>query len=195
MPFLCSSGGSGGPPPSAGGAPGGGGGGGGGRGSSKKPSQSQRCAEGQPGVGFGWVGGTSAALGFGPNGGYGLSGVASLGGGTFVSSAGSTQGTFGSAGAALTDNGSLGNYPTNNGGPRNQTWGVFGGIGAGLFLTNAGNTTTLAGPFTSYIASVGPLGVELAYSKGTWVVSVTAGKSTGGGVAVLQTNTFATECR
>ncbi len=165
-----------------------------------KPAQTQRptngrCANGANGIGFGWVAGASGALGFGPNGGYGVSGAASVGGGTFLGGGQKTEGTFGSAGFAGTDKGSLANYPPNSNGPRNLTYGGFGGAGAGLFVTNAGNSTTLQGPFTSYLLSIGIWGFEFDYSNGTWVASLTVAKSAGLGVTRLQTNTFSTDCR
>ena len=155
-----------------------------------------KCADGQRGAGFGWVLGASGALGVGPNGGYGVSGTTSVGGGTFMGPGGRTQGTFGSAGGAGTDRGGLSNYPSNQSGTSNASWGAFAGVGGGsVFVTNAGNSTSLGGPFTSYLASIGIFGFELDYSNGTWVASVTVGKSTGLGLTRLQTNTFKTSCR
>lgn len=147
------------------------------------------------GVGFGWVLGVSGALGFGPNGGYGLSGAGTLGGGTFIGGGNQTGGTFGSAGLGFTDRGGILNYPSNQSLSSNVTFGAFGGIGGGGFLTNAGNTTSLAGPFTSYIASIGIFGFEFDCSNGTWVASTSIGKSVGLGITRIQTKTFATACR
>lgn len=154
-----------------------------------------RCANGVNGVGLGWVAGVSGALGFGPNGEYSVSGTASVGGGTFLGGGQRTEGIFGSAGFAGTDKGSLANYPSNNRGPRSQTFGTFGGAGVGVFVTNAGNSTTLQGTFTSYLLSIGIWGLEFDYSNGTWVASLTVAKSAGLGLTRLQTNTFSTDCR
>ncbi len=158
-----------------------------------------RCSSGARGFGAGWIVGTSAAAGLGPNGKapfYPASAAAAYGGGSFSGEGQSTQGTFGSAGVALTANGSLLNYPANRSGNSNATAGAFAGAGGGLFITNAGNTATLLGAFTSYLLSVGPVGIEYDFSPdGTRVLSVTLGRSVGLGATRLQTNTFRAECR
>jgi hypothetical protein len=123
-----------------------------------------------------------------------MSGAASVGGGTFMGGGNRTEGTFGSAGAAFTDTGRL-NYPPNTSGSSNKTYGIFAGLGGGVFLTNAGNATGLNGPFTSDMISIGIFGLELDHSNGIWVASVTVAKSMGLGYARLQTNTFATKCK
>jgi hypothetical protein len=172
--------------------------GGGGSGSGSVESGG-RCASGVRGFGAGWVVGGSGAFGIGPNGSStpysGASGAAAYGGGAFYGEGQRTDGTFGSGGAALTSKGGLLNYPSNQSGKSNATMGAFAGVGGGLFLTNAGNSTTLRGSFTSYIASVGPVGIEFDHANGIKVLSVTVGKSTGFGTTRLQTNTFTTECR
>src|SRR5436190_2571534 len=53
-------------------------------------------------------------------------------------------------------------------GTSNASLGAFAGVGGGLFMTNAGNSTSLGGPFTSYLASIGIFGFEFDYSKFTW---------------------------
>jgi len=154
-----------------------------------------RCAPGVSGAGFGWVLGGSAGLGFGPNGGYGMSAAGAIGGGTFTGGGNTTSGTFGSAGVAATDQGGLGNYPPNTSGSSNKTYGIFAGLGGGVFLTNAGNSTSLLGPFTSDILAIGIYGLELDHANGTWVASVTVGKSMGLGLTRLQTKTVAAACK
>jgi RHS repeat-associated protein len=164
------------------------------------PTQtSGRCVGGPKGLGFGGLAGASAGIGAGPNGAWGVSGVVSSGGGTFLAFQNGltkTEGTFSSAGLATTSTGGLGNYPSNSGGMRNQTWGGFAGAGAGFFITNAGNSVTLFGPFTSYLLSIGPFGFEFDWGAGNVaMLSMTMGKSTGVGGAILRTKTFAAECR
>ena len=156
---------------------------------------STRCVAGVNGAGFGWVVGASGALGLGPNGAYGIGGATAYGGGNFFGGGNNTRGIFASSGVAGTNTGSTGNYPANQSGNSNATYGAFAGIGGGLFFTNAGNSTTLGGPFTSYIASIGIFSGELDYSNGTFVVSFGIGKSIGLGLARMQTNTYKTECR
>jgi hypothetical protein len=75
------------------------------------------------------------------------------------------------------------------------TTGAFAGAGLGLFVTNAGNSTALGGPFDTVLASLGPLGLEYDHSGPTKVLSITIGKSMGLGVARLQTNTGWTACK
>jgi hypothetical protein len=80
----------------------------------------------------------------------------------------------------LASKGGLGNYPANNTSVPNFAAGGFGGIGGGIFITNAGNDAALGGPFSTFIAALGPLGVEVDYGTGNYVVfSVTYGKSAG----------------
>jgi hypothetical protein len=79
----------------------------------------------------------------------------------------------------------------------NAAYGANAGVGLGLFLTNAGNSTTLGGQFNTVTVSIGPVSVELDWSNGTWMLSATAGKGTGlpAGVMTLQTNTYSTDCQ
>lgn len=163
------------------------------------PQTSGRCLGGAKGLGFGGLAGASAGIGAGPNGAWGMSGVASKGGGTFVSFQNGltkTDGTFSSAGLPLTNTGRLGNYPSNNGAIWNKIWGGFVGAGAGFFVTNAGNSASLRGPFTSYLLSIGPYSLEFDWGAGKYRNVVDGmGKSTGVGFAILQTKTFAAECQ
>ncbi len=144
----------------------------------------------EKGFGAGIVGGGSLFGGAGPN--YGGAGVVSAGAGAFFGSGRANAGAFASAGAALTSRGRLGNYPANNTSIPNFSVGASGGVGAGVFLTNAASSGALFGPFTSFLISIGVLGVEIDYSGGIGILSVTFGKSTGAGISVLQTNTLYT---
>ncbi len=148
------------------------------------------------GFGYGGIAGASALVGMGPN--WSLGATASGGYGRFISRGGHTTGGFASAGNFLTDKGSLGNYPSNDSGIPNLAVGTQAGFGGGVFITNAGNSATLSGPFTSVLIGLPPIlggaGVEVDYSNGIVVLSLTAGKQIGVpvGVAVMQTNTFYT---
>ena len=149
------------------------------------------CAPGQTGIGFGWTVGGSASA----SAGYALGGIFTAGGGAFLNGTKLTQGTFLSGGGTLgAPKGSVGNYPANNSPTSNVGLGGFAGAGGGIFITNAGNVSSLRGTFTSVVVSVGIFSGELDFGGGMFVASASVGKSTGLGVLATQTNTFSTTC-
>jgi hypothetical protein len=156
---------------------------------------SQACQVPVKGLGYGATGGASLAVGGGPM--QSAGGTFSAGYGKFWNANGgrlsSTTGSYGSAGGFLSATGKYGNYPANDTGKANFALGGFGGVGGGVFFTNAGNSAALAGPFTSYMLSFDIVGLELDLGSGGYVVfSITAAKSSGLGIARLRTNTFYT---
>jgi RHS repeat-associated protein len=154
------------------------------------------CQPIQKGWGYGLTAGASIGGGVGSM--HSLGATGAVGVGTFHSPGGTSSGAFVSAGGFTAASGSLGNYPANNTNTPNFGVGAFGGVGGGVFLTNAGNVASLSGPFTSVMLGLPPMlggiGVEFDYSNGIGVLSLTAGKSIGlpAGLMVLQTNTLFT---
>jgi RHS repeat-associated protein len=153
------------------------------------------CEPSTTGIGGGMI--VSGSVGGGVGGAYSLGGTASFGKGWFHNRQGNTRGVFASAGGFLTPSGSLGNYPSNNSTTRNGAWGGFAGAGAGIFLTNAGNSATLKGVFQTRQLTLGHLSLEYDRDQnGVFVFSATwsPGLSRGWpvGAMVLPTNTFIT---
>jgi len=167
------------------------------------PPKSPQCTSPETGIVVGATLGASAGFGLGPM--YSAGGVLTGGAGGFYSpGSGGSVGAFASGGGFTSAYGSVGNAPANNSRVPNMAVGGFAGAGPGLFITNAGNTQSLSGKFTSFVLGlpaipvgasgivVPPVGVEFDYANRIGVLSASIGKSTGYpiGFMTLQTNTF-----
>lgn len=104
----------------------------------------------------------------------GVTGTASLGGGTFFDKkAGASIGGFASGGAAMYLLGLKTGAPQQNGQP--FSFGVYAGAGPSVWLSNASSAQQLRGPFTTLSLNVGfgPVkgSAQLSYSNGIWQLS------------------------
>ena len=74
---------------------------------------------------------------------------------------------------------------------------MFGGIGAGFFVTSANSANELRGPFNTLNINIGlvelpiQLSVQIGWNGDTVIVSATAGPGDGLDVSLYQTNTVA----
>ena len=67
--------------------------------------------------------------------------------------------------------------------------GVFGGLGAGILVTNATDASQLRGPFDTFTLNV-PIGaVSISHGGGIWSVGVTAGPGLIASTSRATTNT------
>lgn len=145
--------------------------------------------------GFGIAGGGSAEAGAI---GVGAGATASGGAGVFWGGPqGVNAGAYGSAGAFAGGPGYGAQYPCYpQGNNANIAAGAFAGVGAGGFLTNASSAGDLRGPFDTYTVNigVGPIqgSLQIGYSGGTWIGSVTVGPGIGISGSTYPTNTWAT---
>jgi RHS repeat-associated protein len=116
----------------------------------------------------------------------------SAGGGVFLDSDGDPSlGGFAGGGAAVYARGHSAGVP-----PQNQiepyALGVFGGAGGGIFLSNAHSPHQLGGPFATWTANIGGgqgATVQVSYSNGIWILSITAGPGIGASGSALTTTT------
>jgi RHS repeat-associated protein len=155
-----------------------------------------------PGIGL--ITGTQATTTTGLGGGVQWGGAAELGA---VFLGGGAQGslalggfynpTQGTSGALLFNGGTTAYLGGNVAGAPNQSsqpyiYGAQAGYGLSGFLTNAGNSAQLSGPFTTYTGSIG-LGVgltgSLSQSGGIWVFTLGAGPQLGFAVSKTVTTT------
>jgi RHS repeat-associated protein len=137
--------------------------------------------------GIGLIGTASAEGGLGVLGGAASAGA---GGGVFWGgSPGINVGGFVSAGGFVGGPGLGPSYPAGN--CRNLAAGAYAGISGGVFFTNANSANDLRGPFYGLNLDLGILSIQLAWSGGTVIGSVTAGPGEIGGASGYQTNTWA----
>lgn len=71
--------------------------------------------------------------------------------------------------------------------------GAVAGLGGGVFVTNAGSSQQLQGPFDTTIVNLYFAEFQYSTSNGTWIVSITAGPASGAGIGNLSTMTVATD--
>jgi len=107
-------------------------------------------------------------------------------------------GAFGSAGGYAGGPGYGAQYPGSSGSSVNATFGAFAGGGIGWFFTNANSASQLWGPFETSTINVGEgsiqVSIQIGFSGGTWIVSVTLGPGIGASVSSYPTNTWTTGC-
>jgi len=173
--------------PSAGG---GSGSGGGGTPPAQPPQTPKACQS--HGFGFGALGGGTAEGGVGA---AGAAATGSAGGGVYYSRPnGASAGLFAEGSAAAYAGSHNVGAPKQNG---PMALGLFGGVGVGGFITNAGSNQQLSGHFLTLSGDVGTpftgkIPVQLSVSgNNTWVLSATYGPGAGIGGSVT-TNTATT---
>ena len=130
----------------------------------------------------------------------GASATGSLGAGIFHnSSTGFSGGAFASGGAVAFAGSHVAGAPAQT---RQDVsgFGLFGGIGASLFFTNAGSVQQLSGPFSTLNFNVGfsfaQLQVSYAKSGNIWYLQISppfTGVSAGGSVTTMKTTTATTK--
>lgn len=106
---------------------------------------------------------------------YGITGTASAGGGIFSDNrTGTSAGGFLSGGGAMYLGTLKAGLPAQQGQP--FSFGVYGGVGPSLWLSNARSVQQLGGPFTTLSLNMGygiaKGSLQLAYSDGIWQLSV-----------------------
>jgi RHS repeat-associated protein len=142
-------------------------------------------------VGLWGFGGTVAAGGDAGTGPLGLAGSGSAGGGVFWGGQqGVNVGGYASAGGFVGGPGLPGpSYPS--GDCDHFASGAYGGIGGGVFFTNATSADQLKGPFTTLNIDLGPLSIQISWSGPTIISSATVGPGAIAGVSSYTTNTSA----
>ncbi len=137
--------------------------------------------------GTGLIGTASAEGGLGA---LGAAASASAGGGAFWGGPqGINVGGFVSAGGLVGGPGLGPSYPAGNCG--NFAAGAYAGISGGAFVTNANSANDLRGPFYGVNFDLGIFSVQVAWSGGTVIGSITAGPGEIAGASGYQTNTWA----
>jgi hypothetical protein len=125
---------------------------------------------------------------------WGAGGTYSFGGGIFYTpNEGFTVGGFHGGGAflggpAIDNLGSL-HFPSDCDQPTGA-FGVYAGVGSGLWISNAGTPAELGGPFSQNNINTPAFGTSYAQSDGTWIAGLTAGPGAGASFSQYPTSTL-----
>jgi RHS repeat-associated protein len=139
------------------------------------------------GGGMGLIAGGSLAGGVGP----GAAATGGIGHGLFWGKgSGLNYGSFSSFGALAGGDNVGSAYPGTPTDSPSYSAGLFGGLGAGVFFTNGGNSDTLGNSFNVSLYNFGPLEVQKASSGDVWQTSYIVGPGFGFGMSHLTTNTW-----
>ena len=111
---------------------------------------------------------------------------------TAPGSEGASLGRYVSGGAAAGGPGAAVGYPSQTGQPV-AVGGAYAGLGYGIFVTNAGSVSQLAGSFWGWNLDIMGFGsVALEYSGGVWICSISDGPAIGAAGSGYPTTTKVT---